>query len=451
MPFVDRIVCTVSAGKGGDGSVAFHAEKFNPRAGPSGGNGGPGGSVYIEPDAKLTGLASVKSHVRAAPGHPGSGQWKHGQRGKDVTIKVPLGTVVKQLDQVEHMDPDVEHPDALFPKWADPTPLQLEAAQQARRDSLFLYHPSQNPTTAEKDHLDKVEASLLAERKRQRIRQSHAPRTAISLDLTSDSIQPQLLAIGGSGGTGNASFASNNIRTPKFATRGLPGDRIRLQLELKSLADVGLVGLPNRGKSSLLRAVSHARAQVAPYAFTTLAPHIGAVIMYSDGSFASSEETADIEDFSSRIDPAQRQQGNHVLNKDADEVFRFTMADCPGLLPQAAANVGLGHAFLRHIERARLLLYVVDLSLPHPEKELDVLRDELEAYQPALSQRARLVIANKADLCDSPEEAMHRVQRLQDWMQAHASEQSDAVVVCSAKQRANVGKVLARIRHLLQS
>lgn len=452
----------MSAGKGGDGCVAFHAEKFNPRAGPSGGNGGPGGCVYIEADAKLAGLGSVKSHVRAAAGQPGSGQWKHGQKGTDVVIRVPLGTVVRQLDDAaaadaegQH-DPDVEDPDDLFPRWSDPTPMQIEAAKQARRDTLFVYHPSQDPTSADARHLDRVEAGLLAERKRLRRHKQdqQQQRQPLSLDLVSQSLGPQLVAKGGLGGTGNAAFASNAVRAPKFATKGTAGDRIRLQLELKSLADVGLVGFPNRGKSSLLRAVSHARAQVAPYAFTTLSPHIGTVIMYDDGSFASSsDEIEDVADFSSRTHPTDRNAV--LLHKDADESFRFTLADCPGLLPHAAHNVGLGHAFLRHIERAQLLVYVVDLSLPRPELELDVLRNELEQYQPGLSRRARLVVANKADLCAHPQEALERVKRLEEWMMTAAAQQEEdrveePVLVCSAKQRANVHKVLACIRKELE-
>lgn len=437
--------------------MAFHAEKFNPRAGPSGGNGGPGGCVYIEADAKLAGLASVKSHVRAAHGTPGSGQWKHGQKGKDVVIKVPLGTVVRQMidEASPAADPDkadLQDPDDLFAKWESPTPLQLQAAKQARRDSLFVYHPSQDPSAEDARHLDRVEASILAERKRQRDREAQRQRPLIALDLVSDALGPQLIAKGGLGGTGNAAFASNAVRAPKFATKGTPGDRIRLQLELKSLADVGLVGFPNRGKSSFLRAASHARAQVAPYAFTTLAPHIGTVIMYSDGSFASSDEQGEIADFSSRTDPAQRQP-HATLNKDVDESFRFTIADCPGLLPNAADDVGLGHAFLRHIERAQLLLYVVDISLPRPELELDTLKHELESYQPGLSRRARMVIANKADLCTDPQEAMEKLERLKGWMtEQHGPDAvlDESIIACSAKQRANVGKVLTCIQRELE-
>lgn len=453
--FVDRVICHVQAGKGGDGCVSFHSEKFVARGGPSGGNGGSGGCVYIEPSAQLAGLAGVKSHLRAAPGQAGAGQWKHGQKGKDVVVQVPLGTVVKQLPPLEPSEEEMEHqvppedyrtPEDLFPKWANPNQMQVDAAEQARRDSIFLYHPSQDPSGPDMQHLHRIEASILDDRKRQRIKEERHPKPPISLDFVSDAQLPQLVAKGGLGGAGNAAFASNNVRAPKFATRGLPGDAIRLELELKSLADVGLVGLPNRGKSSLLRAVSQARAQVAPYAFTTISPSIGTVIMYSDGTFASDSDEA-VEDFSARTEPHHRR----MMHSRAQEDFRFTLADCPGLLPQAAANVGLGHSFLRHIERARLLLYVVDLSLPRPNTELDILKTELEEYQPELSKRASIVIANKADLCQDREEALKRVGHIQDWMDAqHGPSEQERVIVCSAKNRANMEKVLALIRRSLE-
>ncbi|EDR10369.1 uncharacterized protein LACBIDRAFT_147915, partial [Laccaria bicolor S238N-H82] len=179
-----------------------------------------------------------------------------------------------------------------------------------------------------------------------------------------------LVAGGGLGGLGNPHFTTTDNRSPKFATRGQEGERITLSLELKLLADVGLVGMPNAGKSTLLRALTGGRAksEIAGYAFTTLNPIVGIT----------------------RI-----RHGHHF---DLFESFRFTIADNPGLISRASENVGLGHAFLRSMERSLALVYVVDLSAPNPWDELRVLFEELEKYQPGMSSKARMVVANKADL-----------------------------------------------------
>lgn len=205
----------------------------------------------------------------------------------------------------------------------------------------------------------------------------------------------------------------------------------------------------------MLRSLSNAQATVAPYAFTTLLPQVGTIILYTDGSTNTEHDKSTVTDsqaipqtFDSSTELVYKARRDKTEAKE--EAFRFTMADCPGLLPDASHNVGLGHSFLRHIERARLLLYVVDLSQPNPELELTVLKTELENYEEGLSQRAKLVAANKADLCaGGQEEAAEKLERLQQWMRDNAESGADSVVMCSAKHRANSGKLLGAIRNLL--
>ena len=205
----------------------------------------------------------------------------------------------------------------------------------------------------------------------------------------------------------------------------------------------------------MLRALSNAQAEVASYAFTTKEPQIGTVIVYTDGSFEMDDAFSAIQDtvkdtsaFSgaplsappTNTKPSHR---SHTVQKS--EAYRFTVADCPGLVEDASLNVGLGHSFLRHLERSRILTYVVDLSTQQPEEELTVLKKELEAYKAGLSERVRLVVASKADLCRDPQEAGVKIERLQAWVAEHAS--ADArVVVVSAAQRANMHKLISLIR-----
>jgi len=287
--FIDEATISVSAGRGGDGCVSMRREKFVPRGGPDGGDGGRGGDVVIAADGNLATLLDqrMKRVYRAEAGRPGEGGNRTGRDGQDVEIRVPVGTVVADLDAPER-------------------PL----ADLAR-------------------HGDRLVA-----------------------------------ARGGRGGRGNARFKTASRQTPDFAQAGRPGQTRQLRLSLKLLADVGLVGFPNAGKSTLLRRVSAARPQVADYPFTTLVPCLGVA--------------------------------------EVDE-RRFVIADIPGLIEGASGGAGLGDRFLRHIERTRVLVHLLDAGAALLEgrdlsDDYRVIRSELGAYQPGLLERVELVAINKIDL-----------------------------------------------------
>ena len=293
MKFVDEAVIEAHAGAGGNGSAAFRREKYVPRGGPSGGDGGRGGSIHAIADRNINTLIDyryARIH-RAKGGENGMGADKYGRGADDVVLRVPVGTVVTDADTGE----------------------------------------------------------------------------AIA-DLATDGARATL-ARGGKGGLGNIHFKSSTNRAPRQFTRGEPGESRRIRFELKVLADVGLLGMPNAGKSTLIRVVSAARPKVADYPFTTLAPSLGVV--------------------------------------RTDERRSFVVADIPGLIEGAAEGAGLGHRFLRHLARTRLLLHVVDLAPADPDadpvREAKAIVAELKKYDPALAKKPRWLVPNKLDLVPEDE------------------------------------------------
>jgi GTP-binding protein len=285
--FIDEVRIWVAAGKGGDGVVSFRREKYLPRGGPDGGNGGRGGHVYLRVDPGLSTLYDLryKKRFKAEAGGNGGGNNRTGKSGCDLVIRVPPGTMV------------------------------------------FLDEPGNE---------------------------------RLICDLTGE-VEEFLVARGGRGGRGNAAFAGPTYQAPRFAEKGEPGEEKALRLELKLLADVGLVGYPNAGKSTFLSVISAARPKIADYPFTTLSPVLGVVSIGGEG---------------------------------------FVVADLPGLIEEAHKGAGLGHRFLRHSERTRLLLHLVDLAVEgeDPLARWEMINRELAAYSSELADKPQIVVGTKIEL-----------------------------------------------------
>ena len=297
--FVDKVRITVIGGRGGDGAVAFHREKYVAAGGPDGGDGGHGGSVILRVNDNLTTLLDFryKRKYAAQAGMNGQGRKMSGKRGEPLIIQVPRGTVVRD-----------------------------------------------------------------------------AETNQIIVDMSTG--EDHILAKGGRGGWGNAHYATPTRQVPRFAKAGLPGQERDVILELKLLADVGLVGFPNVGKSTLLSVTSNARPKIANYHFTTLFPNLGVIYV--------------------------------------DEGVSFVMADIPGIIEGAAEGAGLGHDFLRHIDRCRLLVHVIDVSGSEgrdPVEDFDAICEELHNYSVDLGDRPMIVAANKVDLLMPESDNLERLRK----------------------------------------
>jgi len=317
--FVDRIKVFAQAGKGGRGCASFRREKFVPKGGPDGGDGGRGGDVILRADRHVDNLANLfyEPIIKAKDGGHGMGKKMSGRAGADKVVKIPVGTVVWRGEQTMPVIPS-----------------EVEASHE-----ITSTVPWQDSST------------------------SHGTTGAeVVADLTRDG-QDFVLCRGGAGGKGNVHFKSSRNRAPRQYTEGEEGEQGHFLLELRTIADVGLVGYPNAGKSTLLRKISAARPKVAAYPFTTLHPIVGVIEF-----------------------PGYR---------------RGTVADIPGLIKGAHLGLGLGHEFLRHITRCHLLIFVVDIAGSegrNPVEDLQNLRRELDLYDRTLSSRPWLVVANKMDL-----------------------------------------------------
>lgn len=354
--FIDEIKVYARAGHGGKGAVAFHREAYIPKGGPSGGNGGRGGSVILQADHDLNNLIGQYYIPRliAQPGEAGMGKGMDGHAGKDLIVKVPVGTLVWKLED----------------------PNKLEAVEEAEAEE-----DSSDEEDADEDAPPAKAAFKIATGARPVLRQSggeralEIPPEADEKTVKKDAQKGELLADltehgqqfvlckGGRGGLGNRNFATARHQTPRFAQPGEPGDEGNFLLELRIMADVGLVGYPNAGKSTLLTAISKARPKVAPYPFTTLHPQIG-IVEY------------------------------------AEDWHRLTVCDIPGLIEGAHQNVGLGHEFLRHIKRCKILVLLLDMAGTdgrNPWDDHKQLLTELELYDPTLVEKPIYVVANKMD------------------------------------------------------
>ena len=398
--FADRCTLTIHAGSGGHGCISFLREKYVPDGPPNGGDGGSGGNVYIQAVVGDTSLHKIgrRGVLKAGRGRNGQGKGKGGERGEDLLLEVPIGTVVTETSRWDPLaleaeaeaeaeaevgvdgevdaDADVDvqtdagsrMKDSSSPKGRP----KVEGDQSGRwrRDKWLLY-PAAMPSeyvTAAFPALPRPRRSNLA---------LSQPRAPISLDLSRPMKVPMLLAAGAVGGLGNPHFVTKSITRPKFATKGEEGMRVTLDLELKILADVGLVGLPNAGKSTLLRAISKSRARVGSWAFTTLQPNIGTVVL---------------DDGTSRPDmlpTSRRPKSNRRRLEDEEPRTRFTVADIPGLIEDAHLGRGLGLGFLRHVERAKMLVFVVDLGDGDAVATVQRLWSELKQYEALRDDRPK--------------------------------------------------------------
>jgi len=345
--FIDEIKVYAKAGHGGKGCVAFHREAYVAKGGPSGGNGGRGGSVILQADHDLNNLIGQYYQPRliAPDGEAGLGKGMDGHAGKDLIIKVPCGTLVWRVSgggrPVEKEEDDDEDGDE------DEKPL---IATSTGKRPLFR--------RAGGDFAEEVDLSKEGGKKGSA---DPSPKGELVADLTENG-QQFVLCKAGRGGLGNRNFATAARQTPRFAQPGEPGEEGEYLFELRIIAEVGLIGYPNAGKSTLLTAISKARPKVAPYPFTTLHPQIG-IVEYGD-------------------------------------FYRLTVCDVPGLIEGAHRDVGLGHAFLRHIQRCKILVLLLDMAGTDnraPWDDYQQLLKELELYDPALLKKPRLVVANKMD------------------------------------------------------
>ncbi|RKF57837.1 putative GTP-binding protein P8A3.11c, mitochondrial [Golovinomyces cichoracearum] len=359
--FADRATITVFAGSGGHGCISFLREKYIDDGPPNGGDGGTGGNVYIQAVRGETSLHKLarRNILRAGRGKNGQGKAKGGERGEDVIIQVPVGTVVREIERIDPVALDEKSRmfsnDQNLDDAYDGT-----MSNKINRDK-WLLHPaltSKEASTAKLPRLPRARKSALA------AMQVAAP---VSLDLSKPTETPLLLAAGATGGLGNPHFVSQMVFKPKYATKGDEGMKLTLELELKLLADVGLVGLPNAGKSTLLRALSRSRARIGNWAFTTLQPNIGTAILDDHKGRPIVEATF----------------------KDGEPRTKFTIADIPGLVKDAHLDRGLGISFLRHVERARVLAFVIDLSEGDAILALKALWKEVKMYELMKTEEAR--------------------------------------------------------------
>ncbi|MCX6151628.1 MAG: GTPase ObgE [Ignavibacteriales bacterium] len=318
--FIDYAEILIKAGNGGDGSVSFRREKYVPKGGPAGGDGGNGGDIIFQAHHNLHTLLDFryKRKYDAQKGAPGGSSLKDGKGGEDLIIKVPPGTVIK----------DAESQEILF-------------------------------------------------------------------DLNEDG-KSYVVARGGKGGRGNSKFATATHQTPRFAESGRSGEEIKIILELKLIADVGLVGFPNAGKSTLISVVSDARPKIADYPFTTLEPNLG-IVKYKDYK-------------------------------------SFVVADIPGIIEGAHSGKGLGIKFLRHIERTRILLILIDVTSDDYQRDYDTLLNELAQFSQELSQKKKIIALTKADLLTEKEVAKVKKTKLKNY--------SDPVYVISATSKLGLNSLL---------
>ncbi|KAF9881851.1 obg family GTPase CgtA [Colletotrichum karsti] len=397
--FADKASLTLYAGPGGHGCISFMRDAYLPDGPPNGGDGGHGGNIYIQAVHGETSLHKLarKRFVRAGRGKHGQGSAKGGQRGEDVIITVPVGTVLRELSREDPVAEDTMMQRALRAQRKAMKRAKREREEELARQKLERTEEEEEwleeerkakkPEPEEEEPEDPERhkwllypglsksdlKSISLPRPPRRTRLYHQPPGPIQLDLSRPTPQPILLATGGIGGLGNPHFVSREYPRPIFATKGERSVTMQIELELKLLADVGLVGLPNAGKSTLLRALTNSRTRVGNWAFTTLQPNIGTVVLdnYKGRPFIKSYK---------RYPNAVTSPGGPEDEVRVEQRTRFTVADIPGLIEGAHLDRGLGMEFLRHVERAGVLAFVVDLSAGPAVAALNSLWREVGLY-----------------------------------------------------------------------
>ena len=351
--FIDSANILVRSGKGGDGCVAFHREKFVAKGGPSGGDGGRGGSVVLVADPSVETLMDFagRHHWFAEDGRQGGSKGMTGGKGGDLEIHLPVGTLIYENppEMLAPKPPDPDDPDRIL-------------------EEVFL-------TGQERAHLGQVRSPQPGE----------TPSGGLMVDLNTPGMR-YAIAEGGRGGFGNEHFKSATNQTPREATPGEPATEYYLRLELKLIADVGLLGKPNAGKSTLLSRISAAQPKIADYPFTTLKPQLGIARLDAD------------------------QPGSGVGR-------RLVVADIPGLIENAHKGQGLGLQFLKHIERTRVLLHVLEIEPTDgsdPIENYRVLRNELAQHSAVLAAKPEVVVLSKADLWGGPEDAVAAAELIRE-------------------------------------
>ncbi|KAB5540468.1 hypothetical protein GE09DRAFT_1137305 [Coniochaeta sp. 2T2.1] len=390
--FADKAKLTLYAGSGGHGCISFLREAYMADGPANGGDGGHGGNIYIQAIHGETSLHKLarRRFIRAGKGKSGQGDNQGGRKGDDVIIVVPVGTIVKEL---ERNDPVAEERFlSRRQKWQrDKKKRQAAAARAAAAEAAAEEGENEiwgEPEAEEFEDPDRDQWLLYpgcssSEAKRivlprlpHRERLYAQPAAPIHLDLSRPTPSPILLAAGGIGGLGNPHFVSRERPKPLFATKGEDAISMQIELELKLLADVGLVGLPNAGKSTLLRAMSNSRTRVGNWAFTTLQPNVGTVVL--DNNKGRPIVT------SFKREPQPENDDPYSISDNTESELqvrtRFTVADIPGLIEGAHMDKGLGIAFLRHVERAGVLAFVIDLSAGNAVAALKALWNEVGLY-----------------------------------------------------------------------
>ncbi|KAI1809439.1 obg family GTPase CgtA [Poronia punctata] len=405
--FADKAKLMIQAGGGGHGCISFLREAFMDNGPANGGDGGHGGNVYIqavEGENSLHKLARRRI-LRAGRGKTGQGSNRGGARGEDIIIQVPIGTVVREISRIDPMvEENILYQEARakereYNKLVREAEAAAKAAEEAgtgERDAVQLAMDLPEPPKHANAHKFVLYPGMSPNERRtltlprlpRRDRIYAQPDAPIHLDLSVATPRPILLAAGGIGGLGNPHFVSKDLPRPLFATKGERAVRMELELELKLLADVGFVGLPNAGKSTLLRALTRSRARVGNWAFTTLQPNIGTVVLdnhkgrpvvntrSSERSSTANHPTV-IHD--ARFGPVVV-SGQDYSENAPEPRARFTIADIPGLIEGAHLDRGLGIEFLRHVERAGVLAFVIDLSAGDAVKALKALWNEVGLY-----------------------------------------------------------------------